>query len=169
MRLVVGRVGRAHGIRGEVTVEVRTDQPERRLGDGAVLLTDPPDVGPLTVARGRAHSGRLLLRFAGVDDRAAAEALRGTLLIAEVDPNERPEDPDDFYDHQLVGLDVVARDGTPVGEVADMLHLPGQDVVVVRRPGGSETLVPFVAAIVPEVDLAGRRMVIDPPPGLLEE
>ena len=169
MRLVVGRVGRAHGIRGEVTVEVRTDQPERRLGDGSVLLTDPPDVGPLTVARGRAHSGRLLLRFAGVDDRAAAEALRGTLLIAEVDPNERPEDPDDFYDHQLVGLDVVARDGTPVGEVADMLHLPGQDVVVVRRPGGSETLVPFVVAIVPEVNLAGRRMVIDPPPGLLEE
>ncbi|MFF3143248.1 hypothetical protein ACFVRU_16330, partial [Streptomyces sp. NPDC057927] len=85
MQLVVARVGRAHGIKGEVTVEVRTDEPELRLGPGAVLLTDPASAGPLTIETGRVHSGRLLLRFAGVRDRNAAEALRNTLLIAEVD------------------------------------------------------------------------------------
>ncbi len=169
MQLVVGRVGRAHGIRGEVTVEVRTDDPERRLGPGAVLATDPPERGPLTVATGKVHSGRLLLRFEGVADRTGAEALRGTLLVADVDPDERPEDPEDFYDHQLEDLAVELRDGTPLGRVEEMLHLPGQDVVLVRRPDGAELLVPFVAALVPEVDLDGQRMVVDPPPGLLGE
>ncbi|MGN6333905.1 MAG: ribosome maturation factor RimM [Motilibacteraceae bacterium] len=169
MQLVVGRIGRAHGIRGEVTVEVRTDDPERRLAPGAVLATDPPERGPLTVATGKVHSGRLLLRFEGVQDRNGAEALRDTLLVAEVDPEESPEDPEEFYDHQLVGLDVVTVQGEHVGEVAEMLHLPAQDLVAVRRPDGREVLVPFVAAIVPTVDLEAQRMVIDPPPGLLEE
>src|SRR5579884_2179947 len=123
MQLVVGRIGRAHGIKGEVTVEVRTDEPELRLAPGAVLATDPPSAGPLTVESGRVHSGRLLLRFAGVGDRTAAEALRGTLLIAEVDPDERPEDPDEYYDHQLVDLDVVTVSGEPVGRVTEVLHL----------------------------------------------
>jgi 16S rRNA processing protein RimM len=169
MQLVVGRIGRAHGIRGEVTVEVRTDDPERRLAPGAVLATDPPERGPLTVATGKVHSGRLLLRFEGVQDRNGAEALRDTLLVADVDPDETPEDPEEFYDHQLVGLDVVTVGGEHVGEVAEMLHLPAQDLVAVRRPDGREVLVPFVAAIVPKVDLEEQRMVIDPPPGLLEE
>lgn len=169
MQLVVGRIGRAHGIRGEVTVEVRTDDPERRLGPGAVLATDPPERGPLTVATGKVHSGRLLLRFEGVDDRTGAEALRDTLLVADVDPEERPEDPEEFFDHQLVGLDVVTVGGERVGEVAEMLHLPGQDLVSVRREDGTEVLVPFVAAIVPTVDLEAQRLVLDPPPGLLEE
>lgn len=168
MQVVVGRVGKAHGVRGDVTVEVRTDDPEHRLGAGEVLLTDPERVGPLTVAAAKVHSGRLLLHFIGVEDRGAAEALRGTMLLAEVDPNERPEDPDDFYDHQLVGLAVLRRDGSPVGVLVEMLHLPLQDVLVVRRPDDSEVLVPFLSAFVPEVDLAGARVVIDPPPGLLE-
>ncbi|RJK98257.1 ribosome maturation factor RimM [Vallicoccus soli] len=167
MQLVVGRVGRAHGIRGDVAVEVRTDDPERRLGPGAVLATDPPERGPLVVATGRVHSGRLLLRFEGVHDRTGAEALRGTLLVADVDPEERPEDPEDFYDHQLEDLEVVLADGTVLGRVEEMLHPPGQDLVLVRRPDGAELLVPFVAAIVPEVDLEAGRMVLDPPPGLL--
>lgn len=169
MQLVVARIGRAHGIRGELTVEVRTDEPELRLAPGAVLATEPASNGPLTIESGRVHSGRLLLRFAGVHDRTGAEALRNTLLIAEVDPEERPEDPEEFYDHQLIDLDVVTRDGTPVGRITEVAHLPYQDLLVVRRPEGGEVLVPFVHEIVPEIDLAEQRAVIDPPPGLLEE
>ncbi|HZG06717.1 MAG TPA: ribosome maturation factor RimM [Streptomyces sp.] len=169
MQLVVARIGRAHGIKGEVTVEVRTDEPEVRLAPGAVLATDPASAGPLTIASGRVHSGRLLLRFEGVNDRTAAEALRNTLLIAEVDPEERPEDPDEYYDHQLVDLDVVTRDGTVVGRIEEIAHLPYQDLLVVRKTDGGEVLVPFVGEIVPEIDLAGQRAVIDPPPGLLDD
>ncbi|WP_037572436.1 ribosome maturation factor RimM [Phaeacidiphilus oryzae] len=168
MQLIVGRIGRAHGIKGDVTVEVRTDEPELRLGPGAVVLTDPASAGPLTIASGKVHSGRLLLRFEGVDDRNAAEALRGVLLIAEVDPDERPEDPEEFYDHQLIDLDVVTADGVEVGRIAEVLHLPAHDVLSVRRPDGGEVLVPFVAEIVPEIDLDEQRAVISPPPGLID-
>ncbi|BDM71944.1 ribosome maturation factor RimM [Streptomyces sp. NPDC001739] len=169
MQLVVARIGRAHGIKGEVTVEVRTDEPELRLAPGAVLATDPSSVGPLTIATGRVHSGRLLLRFEGVTDRTAAEALRNTLLIAEVDPDEVPEDPEEFYDHQLIDLDVVTRDGTTVGRISEISHLPYQDLLVVERPDGSEVLIPFVAEIVPEIDLEEQRAVIEPPAGLLDD
>lgn len=168
MQLVVGRIGRAHGIRGEVTVEVRTDEPELRLAPGAVLATDPASAGPLTIETGRVHSGRLLLRFEGVQNRTAAEALRNTLLIAEVDPQEMPEDPEEFYDHQLIDLDVITADGTQVGRIAEITHLPYQDLLIVKRPDGSEVMVPFVSEIVPEVDLELQRAVITPPPGLLD-
>jgi 16S rRNA processing protein RimM len=169
VQLVVGRIGRAHGIKGEVSVEVRTDEPELRLAPGAVLATDPPSAGPLTIATGRVHSGRLMLRFEGVRDRTGAEALRNTLLIAEVDPRETPEDPEEFYDHQLVDLDVVTVDGREIGRIAEVSHLPYQDLLVVRRPDGAEVLIPFVGEIVPEIDLEEQRAVIDPPPGLLDE
>ncbi len=169
MLLVVGRIGRAHGIKGEVTVDVRTDEPEARLAPGAVLATDPEATGPLTIRTGRVHSGRLLLTFDGVEDRSAAEALRGTLLLVEVDPAVGPEDEDEWYDHQLVGLAVVLRDGSALGEVREVLHLPGHDVLAVDRTGGGEVLVPFVAEIVPEVDVAGNRLVVEPPPGLLDD
>jgi len=168
VQLVVARIGRAHGIKGELTVEVRTDEPELRLAPGAVLATEPSSVGPLTITAGRVHSGRLLLRFEGVTDRTAAEGLRNTLLIAEVDPEEVPEDPEEFYDHQLIDLDVVTRDGTEVGRISEISHLPYQDLLVVRRPDGSEVLIPFVAEIVPEIDLEEQRAVIDPPTGLLD-
>jgi 16S rRNA processing protein RimM len=169
VQLVVGRIGRAHGIKGEVSVEVRTDEPELRLAPGAVLATDPASAGPLTIATGRVHSGRLMLRFEGVADRTAAEGLRGTLLIAEVDPLQTPEDPEEFYDHQLIDLDVVTADGREVGRIAEVTHLPYQDLLVVRRPDGGEVLVPFVSEIVPEIDLDEQRAVITPPPGLLDE
>ncbi|MGF1428561.1 ribosome maturation factor RimM [Kitasatospora sp. LaBMicrA B282] len=169
MQLVVGRIGRAHGIRGDVFVEVRTDEPELRLGPGAVLLTDPAGVGPLTVESGRVHSGRLLVRFAGIKDRTAAEALRNTMLISEVDPDERPEEDDEYYDHQLIGLDVVLLDGTLVGELTEVVHLPYQDLLTVTRPDGKEVLVPFVEQLVPTIDLAEQRCVINPPPGLIDE
>ncbi|MGW9026754.1 ribosome maturation factor RimM [Streptomyces sp. NPDC055722] len=169
MQLVVARVGRAHGIKGEVTVEVRTDEPELRLAPGAVLATDPASAGPLTIETGRVHSGRLLLRFAGVQDRNAAEALRNTLLIAEVDPDELPEGEDEYYDHQLIDLDVVTRDGVEVGRITEISHLPSQDLFVVECPNGSEVLIPFVEEIVTEIDLEEQRAVIDPPPGLIDD
>ncbi|MBT2386976.1 ribosome maturation factor RimM [Streptomyces sp. ISL-11] len=168
MQLVVGRIGRAHGIKGEVTVEVRTDEPELRLGPGAVLATDPAGVGPLTIETGRVHSGRLLLRFAGVSDRTGAEALRNTLLVADVDPDEVPEDPEEYYDHQLMDLDVVTVDGTEIGRITEIAHLPSQDLFIVERPDGSEVMVPFVGEIVTEIDLEEQRAVIDPPPGLID-
>lgn len=169
MQLVVARIGRAHGIKGEVTVEVRTDEPELRLGPGAVLATDPAATGPLTVETGRVHSGRLLLRFVGVKDRTGAEALRNTLLIADIDPEEGPEDPEEFYDHQLMDLDVVTADGTEVGRITEISHLPSQDLFIVERPDGSEVMIPFVEEIVSEIDLEEQRAVITPPPGLIDD
>ncbi|WP_405794283.1 ribosome maturation factor RimM [Streptomyces sp. NBC_01506] len=169
MQLVVARIGRAHGIKGEVTVEVRTDEPELRLGPGAVLATEPASTGPLTIETGRVHSGRLLLRFAGVSDRTGAEALRNTLLIAEVDPQDMPEAPDEYYDHQLMDLDVVLADGTEVGRITEITHLPSQDLFIVERPDGTEVMIPFVEEIVSEIDLVEQKAVIDPPPGLIDD
>lgn len=168
MQVVVGRIAKAHGIRGDVAVEVRTDDPEARFAVGAKLATDPAGVGPLTVAAVKWHSGRLLLTFDEASDRTGAEALRGTLLVVDLDEAERPEDPEEFYDHHLIGLAVETTSGERVGEVADVLHLPAQDVLAVRTDDGREVLVPFVAEIVPTVDLDAGRAIIDPPPGLLD-
>jgi 16S rRNA processing protein RimM len=170
MQLVVGRVVRPHGLRGEVTVEVRTDDPAQRFLAGTSLDTDPPDRGPLIVAGTRWHSGRLLVRFAGHEDRHAAETLRDTLLAIDSGRLAPLADPEEFYDHDLIGLNVVTVGGKHVGSVADVWH-HGQDTLVIEGTGsrrGAEILVPFVAAIVPEVDVAAGRLVIDPPPGLLD-
>lgn len=166
MQLVVGRIGRPHGIRGEVTAEVRTDSPEARFAPGTVIATDPAGVGPLVVESMRWHKSILLLRFEGVGGREAAEELRGTMLVVDSADVPAPDDPDEFHDHQLIGMSVVTIGGEAVGEVADVLH-HGQDLLVIRRPGG-EVLVPFVKALVPEVDLDAGRIVVDPPPGLLD-
>jgi 16S rRNA processing protein RimM len=169
VEIIVGRLGRPHGIKGEVSVEVRTDDPDRRLAPGTVLRTDPATAGPLTIASARLQGARLMLRFEGYVDRGDAERLRGVMLMTDVDADERPEDPEEFYDRQIVGLPVVTVQGDVVGELHEVLHLPGQDVLAVRRPGAPEVLIPFVAAFVPEVDLDGARIVIDPPSGLLGE
>jgi len=168
---VVGRIIRPHGLRGELSVEVRTDDPDQRYANGSVLGTEPPQVGPLTVTASRWHSGRLLVSFAEVIDRTDAELLRGVLLTvdaAEVPPSQ---DPDEFHDHQLTGLTVVTVSGELVGTVSDVLHY-GQDLLAVTPAAGTsrqaEMLVPFVAAIAVEVDLAAGKIVIDPPPGLLD-
>jgi 16S rRNA processing protein RimM len=165
--VVVGRIGRPHGVRGEVTVEVRTDDPELRFAPGTVLITDPADRGPLTLAGRRWHREVLLLAIEGVDSREQAEELRDTRLLVPVAELPALEDPDVFYDHQLVGLAARLSDGSPLGEVAAVRH-EGTELLVVRRPDGDEVLVPFVAAIVPTVDLAGGFLVVDPPEGLLE-
>ncbi|MDQ3431748.1 MAG: ribosome maturation factor RimM [Actinomycetota bacterium] len=168
MRVVVGRVGRPHGVRGEVSVEVRTDDPHARFADGTVLDTEPAQRGPLTVSGSRWHSGRLLLSFDRVADRDEAAGLRGALLVVDATDPAPPEGSDEFHDHQLLGLRAVTVGGADVGVIADVLHL-GQDVLSVRRPDGGEVLVPFVRAIVPTLDLAGGVVTLDPPPGLLEE
>jgi 16S rRNA processing protein RimM len=171
VRLVVARVGRAHGIRGEVTVEVRTDVPQERFVPGVRLHLSGrhglAGVDALTLDSVRDHNGTLLLAFDEVGDRTAAEALRGALLEADV-PDEPGED-DAWYDHQLVGLRVVDPAGEPLGEVVAVEHPPAQDLLVVRRPGGGDRLVPFVGAIVPTVDVAAGVVVVDAPPGLLDD
>lgn len=169
MQLVVGRVGRPHGIRGGVIIDVHTDDPDARFAVGSVLATDPLAAGPLTVESIRWHSGRLLVEFAGIADRTRAEGLRGTWLTMDSAQVTSPEDPDEFYDHELVGLAVVTTSGEPVGIVTDVRH-HGQDLLVIQpaQPRRDGLLVPFVAAIVPEVDVAAGRLVIDPPPGLLD-
>ena len=168
LRLVVGRIGKAQGLRGEVTVELRTDDPDLRFAPGAVLLTEPAARGPLTVGHTRMQGPKMIIGFTGFDDRTKAETLRNTLLVTEIDPDESPDDPEEFYDHQLVGLRVVTVDGKAVGIVREMIHLPAQDLFAVRRADGREVLIPFIAEFVPEVDLAAKTVRVDPPPGLLE-
>jgi 16S rRNA processing protein RimM len=187
MQVTVGRIGRPHGIRGEVVVGVRTDEPELRFAVGSRLDTDRADFGPLTLAAVRWQSGELIVRFNGIRDRTAASELRGTWLSVDSGTLAPPEDPDEFRDHDLIGLSVRTADGTDVGVVTDVLH-HGQDVLTVRPIAGSpgspgsaadgpsavpagatsgEILVPFVKAIVTDVDIAAGVVVIDPPPGLL--
>src|SRR5262249_19093026 len=151
---------------GEVTVEVLTDDPELRFAVGASVATDPAGRGPLVVEGRRWHKDILLLSFAEVVGRDAAEELRGTMLVIDSADVAPSEDPDEFHDHQLIGLAVETTSGEPVGEVSDVLH-HGQDLLVVRRRGQDDALIPFVKALVPEVDLEGGRLVVDPPEGLL--
>jgi 16S rRNA processing protein RimM len=171
MDLVVGRVVKAHGVTGEVTVEVRTDDPESRFAAGTALRARPPGDGPeraLVIDSVREHSGRLLMRLVGVTDRDAADALRGTVFV--VDSGDLPpiEDPDEFYDHQLEGLRVVTTEGLLVGNVNEVLHTAAGELLSVISETGAEVLVPFVSAIVSSVSLDEQTIVIDPPEGLLE-
>ena len=166
MLVTVGRIGRPHGIRGDVVVGVRTDEPELRFARGSGLDTDPAGLGPLTVAVSRWHSGELLVRFEGISDRDAAAELRGTWLTMDSAAIPASEDPDEFHDADLVGLAVRTVDGTQVGTVDDVLH-SGQDVLVIKSADGRDVMVPFVKALVPEVDVASGLLVIDPPAGLL--
>jgi 16S rRNA processing protein RimM len=168
MRVTVGRIGRPHGVRGDVVVGVRTDEPELRFARGSRLDTDPVGVGPLTVAGHRWHSGDLLVRFEEISDRTAAAELGGTWLLVDSAVLGALDDPDEFRDGDLVGLSVRTVGGTAVGTVADVLH-HGQDILVIDPVGAraDQILIPFVKAIVPEVDIAGGVLVIDPPEGLL--
>lgn len=170
--VVVGRIGKAHGLRGDVTIDVRTDEPERRFVPGTVLEVEAPrgsatPLRHLTVAGTRWHSSVLLARFEEIGDRTAAEAARGILLHATIPADATPDDPDEFYDHQLVGLAAYDVSGAALGEVTGLVHGGAQDLLTVRTPDGRDTLVPFVKALVPEVDLAGRRVVIADRPGLV--
>jgi 16S rRNA processing protein RimM len=170
--VVVARVGRPQGVRGEVSVEVRTDAPERRFVPGASFTTDPAPVGPLVLEAVRAQGSTTVLRFAGVADRTAAEQLRGTLLLApgELAPGDpgSADDADGWPVTDLVGLRAELADGTPAGTVTGLERSPAHDLLVLEQPSGASALVPFVTAIVPVVDVAGGRVVLDPPGGLVE-
>ena len=136
-----------------------------------MLATDPPGAGPLSVEAARWHSGRLLVSFAGIADRTGAESLRGVWLTIDAAEVPLPQDPDEFHDHQLTGLTVVTFSGELVGTVTGVLH-HGQSLLAIAPAAGTsrqaEVLVPFVAAIAVEVDLAGGKLVVDPPSGLLD-
>jgi 16S rRNA processing protein RimM len=170
MDLVVGRVAKAHGVTGEVVVEIRTDDPDIRFAPGSSLRGRPSRGGQesrYVIDSVREHGGRLLMRLEGVADRNAADSLRGTVFL--VDSGDLPaiEDPDEFYDHQLEGLKVVTTAGVAVGTVTEVLHTAGGELLSVRGEEG-EVLVPFVSAIVASVSLADETIEIDPPDGLLE-
>lgn len=159
MRLNVGRIGRAHGILGEATIEVRTDEPDRRFAIGAKVFTDN---GELIISSARVHNGILLLGFEGVRDRNEVEKLRNTLLYSEVDINEPGQDEDDYHIQQLIGLRVELQDGSEFGVIADVLNLPAQDCLAIKSKNG-EVLIPFVRQLVPVVDLVNRKVVVIPP------
>jgi len=171
IEVVVGRIGKPHGIRGEVTVDVRTDEPEKRYVPGVRLLAQPPRGSAfshtsLQVRRARWHASTLLVAFAEIPDRNAAEAARGVVLRATLPADASPDDPEEFYDHQLEGLAAYDLDGTHLGEIAGLVH-GAQDLLRVTTLDGREALVPFVTALVPEVDVAGGRVVIADRPGLV--
>jgi len=167
VQLVVARIGRAHGVLGEATIEVRTDQPEDRFYIGSVLATEPTTFGPLTITSVRDHNGTLLLGFKGVNNRNQVEELRDVLLLAEVDIEADSTD-DDFHVQQLLQCQVSTQDGLDIGLVTDVINLPGQDVLAVDY-NGREVLIPFVKAIVPTVDVKNRKITVVPPAGLLDE
>jgi 16S rRNA processing protein RimM len=204
MLLIVGQIGKPHGIRGELLVTVRTDEPEARFVAGSVFTTQVPrdrrvGTGParsgaigastapavnvgaaagpavlfqvpqtLTLESLRWHQGRVIAVFEGIDDRNVAEQLRGVLLCVDSGGVAPPDDPDEFNDHQLVGLAVESVDGEKLGEVVRIDHAPACDLIVMHRDGGADALIPFVRQIVPTVDVAAGRIVVDLPDGLLD-
>ena len=168
MQLVVGRIGRAHGLRGEVTVEVRTDSPDLRFSPGAELFTEP-NTGPLKVLTSRWHNQLLLISFENHPDRNSIEGLRNTLLLADVDISAPGESEDDFHDFQLIELAVVNQSGELIGKVREVIHLPAQDLLAIDRGEAPELLIPFVRQFVPTIDLKVGRIVINPPEGLMED
>lgn len=176
MLLVVGRIGRAHGVRGEATIEVRTDDPDARFPIGATLQTDPASHGPLTITSGRVHNGILLLGFAGISDRTAVEKLRNTLLLSDVDIDAETSD-DLYHVAHIKGCKVFlansnsksgneSESGKEIGIVTDVLELPAQDTLVIETANG-EKLVPFVTEMVPLIDIKNKKIIIAPPEGLL--
>lgn len=169
VEVIVGRVARAHGTRGDVAVVVRTDEPARRFAPGAVVHTTAGRTLRVTSSRPQgAGPAGLLVRFDGITDRNGAEALRGLELLADVAVTELPSGADEFFDRQLIGLDVLDAGGRRAGRVADVIHGPAQDILVIEADAG-QRLVPFVAALVPEVDLGAGTLRLADVQGLLAD
>lgn len=164
MKVTVAFIGKPQGLKGEVSLDLRTDIPEERLSPGSVLETNPTNAGPLTVATSRTSSGRWYVGFSNVTDRSGAEELRGVELIAEADD---ADEDDAWYVHELVGLRVERPNGQVLGTVSDLLNMPAQDLLEIKQPDGVKALIPFVEEFVPEVDIEGGRVVVTPPYGLL--
>lgn len=168
MLLTVGRIVRPHGIRGDVICEITTDDPDERFVAGSVYRTDPAEAGPLTLEEVRWYQGRLLLGFAGCHDRDAAEKLRKVALCVDSDELDELDDPDEFRDHQLVGLGVRDVSGDDIGTITRIQHGPAQDMLVVSRPDRRQALIPFIRQMVPTVDIAAGVVTVDLPEGLLD-
>ncbi|WP_022881099.1 ribosome maturation factor RimM [Gryllotalpicola ginsengisoli] len=169
-QLRVGRLTKAHGLKGALKLELYTDDPERRFTPGAIFSLQVPPTSKwhgknLELKELRWYNGHPVGFFVGVDDRDEAESLVKAILW--VDADDDPGEDDAWYDHQLVGLTVL-RDGAEVGRVARVDHLPAQDLLAIETPRG-EVLVPFVSAIVPEVDVAAGTLTVTPPAGLFED
>lgn len=171
-QLRVGRLVKAHGLKGALKLELYTDDPQGRFTTGATFTLQVPESSAwhgksLTVREFRLMNGHPVAFFEGVDDRDAAEGLVKAILWIDADATAQPTEEDAWYDHQLVGLDVV-RDGVSIGTIVRVDHMPAQDLLIIKA-GENEVMVPFVAAIVPEVDIAAGRVTVTPPPGLFEE
>ena len=172
-QLRVGRLTKAHGLKGAIKLELFTDAPERRFVPGAEFSLQVPEGSPwhgkhLTLRELRWYNGHPVGFFEGVDDRTAAESLAKAILwVSHTDDDDETAEPDAWYDHQLIGLSVI-RDGVRIGEVTHVDHLPAQDLLIVKTEG-REVMVPFVGAIVPEVDIAAGTLTVTPPAGLFEE
>lgn len=166
LEVIVGRVGRAHGIRGDVSIDLSTDEPGRRFFAGAkVKLTSGRE---LTVEKTVWQRGRLLVSFAGFPDRSAVEKLTGEVLSTRVSESEVPSDKDEYFDRQLIGLSVLDHLGEVAGTVRDVLHLPSQDLLEVTTEAGIR-LIPFVRAIVPDIDIEAGTCQLADVKGLLED
>ncbi len=168
--IVVARVRNTHGLDGEVLVELLTGDPDEVFAADRILrVTGGQERGPgrLTLTGARRHKGGLLLRFQEVADRTAAEKLQGRELTLPAD-ELRQLDEDEFFLHDLVGYAVVRVDGAPVGDVVTSYETGAQLLLGVTA-GEREFLIPFGRQLVTEVDREARRIVIDPPPGLLED
>ncbi len=164
MELNIARIGRAHGLKGEVSLDVRTDMPQVRLAVGERLTTRPQEAGPLTVSRLREASGKWFVTFDEVPDRTSAEALNSVELVVDV---ETSDEENAWYAHELAGLSAQLTDGTVVGKIVGLEHFPAQDALVLKEKNGTRTLIPFLERFVPTVDVEGGIVVITPPGGLL--
>lgn len=172
IEVVVGRVGKPHGLKGELTIDVRTDEPKRRFAIGTTLRAQPPSgsasaLRELTVARTRWHQQVLLVEFDQIRDRTEAESARGLVLHATIPALATPDDPEEYYDHQLIGLAAYDEQGAHLGELTAVTHGSAQDLLTIRTPDGRDTLVPFVTALVPRVEVDKQRIVVADRPGLV--
>ncbi|CAB4681952.1 MAG: ribosome maturation factor RimM [Actinobacteria bacterium] len=163
MQLVVGRIGRAHGVQGEATVEVRTDQPDQRFAVGATVSTE--DGRNLIITGSRWHNKILLLSFAGITDRDQVEQLRDQLVSTEV--NTEDQEPGEYHFQQLIGCQVKLEDSKDIGVVREIIQLPGQDLLGIDTPNG-EVLIPMVKQMIIAIDIKAKLIVVNPPEGLLD-
>ena len=167
MLLNVARIGRPHGVRGEVTIEVRTDSPEKRFAPGSKLTTESGKFGPLTIESVRNNNGTLLIKFVEISDRNQAEELKNQILVAEIDLSKESGE-NEFHLQQILGCGAFLENGEKVGTIIDVVHIPGQDLLVIDH-NGREVLIPFVSEIVPDIDIENRKITISEKEGLFDE
>jgi 16S rRNA processing protein RimM len=170
-KLRVGRLVKAHGLKGALKLELYTDSPDQRFRAGQELELQVPETSEwfgktIKVAELRFYNQSPVLFLEGIQDRSQAETLVKAILLIETDLEQLPEDPEAWYDHQLVGLTALVGEEV-VGKVIRVDHLPAQDLLAIETSNG-EVLVPFVKQIVPLVDIQKGQVVLTPPAGLFE-